>query len=112
VDDGEQALDYLYRRGEFQRRPDGNPILILMDLKMPKLSGLDVLRQIRSEGHLSMIPVVVLTSSREESDLVASYKLGVNSYVVKPVDFTEFVKTVKTLGIFWALINEPPPEGA
>ena len=102
-------LDYLYCRGSFQERPRGNPARILLDLKLPKVDGLEVLHQIRSEEALKFIPVVVLTSSREERDLVASYRLGVNAYVVKPVEFHQFVNAVKELGIFWALVNEPPP---
>jgi DNA-binding response OmpR family regulator len=107
--DGEEALDYLYCRGKFAARPDGNPAVLLLDLKLPKVNGLEVLQQIRSDEKLKMIPVVVLTSSHEEKDMVASYKLGVNAYVVKPVDFHEFVNAVKELGVFWAIINEPPP---
>jgi DNA-binding response OmpR family regulator len=109
VGDGEQALDYLYQRGKFMARASGNPAVLLLDLKLPKVDGLQVLQQIKSDDRLKMIPVVVLTSSREERDMVASYKLGVNAYVVKPVDFHEFVNAVKELGVFWALINEPPP---
>jgi CheY-like chemotaxis protein len=107
--DGSEALDYLYRRGSFEGRPSGNPALLLLDLKLPKIDGLEVLQQIRSDSGLKLIPVVVLTSSREEKDMVTSYKLGVNAYVVKPVDFHQFVNAVKELGVFWALINEPPP---
>jgi CheY-like chemotaxis protein len=107
--DGEEALDYLYYRGNFKTRTPGNPAVLLLDLKLPKVDGLEVLQQIKSDEKLSMIPVVVLTSSREERDMVASYKLGVNAYVVKPVDFHEFVNAIKELGIFWAVINEPPP---
>jgi DNA-binding response OmpR family regulator len=107
--DGEEALDYLFCRGNFEPRPKDNPAVVLLDLKMPKVSGMDVLRQIRSDDKLRMIPVVILTSSREEKDWVESYKLGVNAYVVKPVDFHEFVEAVKDLGIFWAVVNEPPP---
>ncbi len=107
--DGEEALDYLYRRGNFNTRPSGNPAVMLLDLKMPKVNGMEVLRQIRSDEKLKMVPVVILTSSREEKDWVESYKLGVNAYVVKPVDFHEFVKAVKDVGAFWAVINEPPP---
>jgi DNA-binding response OmpR family regulator len=107
--DGEEALDYLYCRGKFAARPDGNPAVLLLDLKLPKVNGLEVLQQIRSDEKLKMIPVVVLTSSHEEKDMVASYELGVNAYVVKPVDFHEFVNAVKELGVFWAIINEPPP---
>jgi CheY-like chemotaxis protein len=107
--DGEEALDYLYCRGRFRERPNDNPAVMLLDLKLPKLDGLEVLQQIRSDEKLKLIPVVVLTSSREERDMVTSYKLGVNAYVVKPVDFHEFVNAVKELGVFWAVINEPPP---
>jgi len=107
--DGEEALDYLYCRGNFTTRTPDNPAVLLLDLKLPKVDGLEVLQQIRSDEKLRMIPVVVLTSSHEERDMVASYTLGVNAYVVKPVDFHEFVNAVKELGIFWAVINEPPP---
>ena len=107
--DGQQALDYLFRRGEFTARSVDNPAVILLDLKLPKVSGLEVLQEIKSDEHLKMIPVVVLTSSHEEKDMLRSYSLGVNAYVVKPVDFHEFVNAVKELGIFWAVINEPPP---
>jgi len=107
--DGEEALDYLYCRGNFAARTNGSPAVLLLDLKLPKVDGLEVLQQIKSDEKLKMIPVVVLTSSREERDMVASYKLGVNAYVVKPVDFHEFVNAIKELGIFWAVINEPPP---
>jgi DNA-binding response OmpR family regulator len=109
VRDGEEALDYLHRRGQHQTRQNGNPAVMLLDLKLPKVNGLEVLQQVRSDEKLKMIPVVVLTSSHEERDLVASYKLGANAYVVKPVDFHQFVNAVKELGIFWAVINEPPP---
>jgi len=107
--DGEEALDYLYCKGKFSSRPAGNPGVILLDLKLPKVNGLEVLGKIRSDDGLKLIPVVILTSSREESDLVESYRLGVNAYVVKPVDFNEFVKAIRTLGLFWAIINESPP---
>ena len=107
--DGEEALDYLYCRGKFTTRTPDNPAVLLLDLKLPKVDGLEVLQQIRSDEKLRMIPVVVLTSSHEERDMVASYKLGVNAYVVKPVDFHEFINAVKELGIFWAVINQPPP---
>ena len=107
--DGEEALEYLYSRGKFMTRSSGNPSVMLLDLKLPKVDGLEVLKQIKSEEKLRMIPVVVLTSSKEEKDMVASYRLGVNAYVVKPVDFHEFVNAIKELGIFWAVINEPPP---
>jgi CheY-like chemotaxis protein len=107
--DGEEALDYLYRRSTFAARSNDNPAVLLLDLKIPKVDGLEVLQQIKSDQQLRMIPVVVLTSSREERDMVARYKLGVNAYVVKPVDFHEFVNAIRELGIFWAIINEPPP---
>ena len=107
--DGEEALDYLYCRGKFQGRTSENPAVLLLDLKLPKVDGLEVLQQMKTDDKLRMIPVVVLTSSREERDMVASYKLGVNAYVVKPVDFHEFVNAIKELGVFWAIINEPPP---
>ena len=107
--DGEEALDYLYYRGKFQRRSGENPAVLLLDLKLPKVDGLQVLETIKADENLKMIPVVVLTSSREEQDMVRSYKLGVNAYVVKPVDFHEFVNAIRELGVFWAIINEPPP---
>ena len=107
--DGEEALDYLYRRGAHANRQRGNPAVMLLDLKLPKLNGFEVLEKIRSDESLKMIPVVVLTSSNEERDLVRSYKLGVNAYVTKPVEFHQFVNAVKELGAFWAVVNEPPP---
>ncbi|MGB6686529.1 MAG: response regulator [Terracidiphilus sp.] len=107
--DGEEALDYLYRRGKYTTRSSDHPAVILLDLKLPKIDGLEVLRQVKSDDNLKMIPVVVLTSSREEKDLVSSYRLGVNAYVVKPVDFHEFVNAIKELGVFWAIINAAPP---
>lgn len=107
--DGEEALDYLFCRGKFQHRSSDNPAVILLDLKLPKVDGLEVLREIKSDAKLRLIPVVVLTSSKEEKDMVTSYKLGVNAYVVKPVDFHEFVNAIKELGVFWAIINQPPP---
>ena len=109
MNNGAEALDYLYRRGKFKTRASGNPVVVLLDNKMPKLSGLEVLKIMKADEHLKTIPVVALTSSRETSDLVEFYKHGVNAYVVKPVDFPEFMKTVKQLGVFWAAINEPPP---
>ena len=109
VGNGADALDYLYCREKFKTRADGNPILVLLDLKVPKVSGLEVLKIIKADEDLKMIPVVVLTSSRETPDLVECYQRGVNAYVVKPVDFTEFMKAVKQLGIFWVAVNEPPP---
>jgi CheY-like chemotaxis protein len=107
--DGEEALDYLYCRGEYRTRSSDKPAVMLLDLKLPKVDGLEVLKQIKADERLRIIPVVVLTSSKEEKDMVASYKLGVNAYVVKPVDFHEFVNAIKELGVFWAVINEPPP---
>ena len=109
VENGEEARDYLYRRGKFKMRSGGNPIVVLLDNKMPKVNGLEVLKTIKADEHLKIIPVVVLTSSRETPDLVEFYKHGVNAYVVKPVEFSEFMKAIKNLGIFWAAINEPPP---
>jgi two-component system, response regulator len=109
VRDGAEALDYLYRRGKFAGHSEGLPVVVLLDLKMPKVDGLEVLRQMKSNPQLKNIPVVMLTSSREEQDLVNSYNLGVNAYVVKPVDFAQFVESIKTLGCFWAVLNEPPP---
>jgi DNA-binding response OmpR family regulator len=107
--DGEEALDYLYCRGKYNSRSSDNPAVMLLDLKLPKVDGLEVLRQVKSDEQLKIIPVVVLTSSHEEKDMVASYKLGVNAYVVKPVDFHEFVNAIKELGVFWAVINAAPP---
>jgi CheY-like chemotaxis protein len=109
VHDGVEALDYLYHRGAFQMRSGENPAVMLLDLKLPLVDGMEVLRQVKADENLKLIPVVVLTSSREETDMVSSYKLGVNAYVVKPVDFHEFVNAIKELGIFWAVINEAPP---
>jgi CheY-like chemotaxis protein len=107
--DGQQALDFLYCQGEFSDRPNEHPAVMLLDLKLPKIDGLEVLQQVKSDERLKLIPVVVLTSSHEEKDKMRSYTLGVNAYVVKPVDFHEFVNAVKELGIFWAVVNEPPP---
>jgi CheY-like chemotaxis protein len=109
VRDGEQAIDYLYQRGNFRLRARGNPAVVLLDLKLPKLNGLEVLTQIKTDRELKMIPVVMLTSSREEADLASSYQCGVNAYVVKPVTFSRFVDALRELGVFWAEINEPPP---
>jgi len=110
--DGAEALDYLYRRGAFADRPDELPMFVLLDLKMPKLDGIDVLRRMKGDPLLKNIPVVILTSSREEQDLVRTYELGVNAYVVKPVDFQQFSESVRALGFFWAVLNEaPPPTG-
>jgi len=110
--DGQEALDYLFCRGKFSNRINENPAVLLLDLKLPKVNGLEVLQQIKSDERLRMIPVVMLTSSHEEKDMVRSYQLGVNAYVVKPVDFHEFINAVKELGMFWAVINAPPPEVA
>jgi CheY-like chemotaxis protein len=107
--DGAEALDYLQRRGTFQLREGHDPVAIFLDLKMPKVDGLEVLRQVKLDVKLRRIPVVMLTSSAEESDLTTSYELGTNAYVVKPVDFTEFSHTVGRLGLFWTSINRPPP---
>jgi CheY-like chemotaxis protein len=107
--DGAEALDYLYRRGAFAERPAGNPVVVLLDLKMPRMSGVDVLQQLKTDERMHALPIVILTSSRESSDLEKCYQLGVNAYVVKPVRFSEFVEAVKRIGVFWALLNEPPP---
>ena len=107
--DGADALDYLYRRGQFAGRSDAQPALILLDLKLPKVDGLEVLRQIKGDAALKMIPVVMMTSSRQEQDLIRSYELGVNAYVVKPMKFQDFVEAVRKVGGFWAVINEAPP---
>ncbi len=109
VKDGAEALDYLYCRGKFAKSTDNHPAVVLLDLKMPKVDGLEVLRTVKADPKLKAIPIVILTSSREEKDLVESYKLGVNAYVVKPVEFQQFVEAVKELGAFWGVINEPPP---
>ncbi len=107
--DGAEALDYLYRRGAYGSRAAGNPAVVLLDLKLPKVDGLEVLEQIRAEPALKTLPVVMLTSSREEQDVVHSYNLGVNAYVVKPVDFHDFIEAIQKVGLFWAVINHPPP---
>jgi two-component system, response regulator len=109
VGDGEEALDYLYARGKFAGRTDGDPLLVLLDLKMPKVDGLEVLRVIKSDPALRTLPVVMLTASREEQDVVKSYQLGVNAYVVKPVGFQKFVEAVRQIGVFWTIHNEPSP---
>ena len=109
VRDGAEALDYLYERGAFAGRMSSHPAVVLLDLKLPKVDGLEVLEQVKSDEQLRTIPIVMLTSSREESDLVRSYHLGVNAYVVKPVDFVEFATALRDMGLFWAVINEPPP---
>lgn len=112
VDDGAEALDYLYRRGRFETRENGNPIVVLLDNNMPKVGGLEVLKTIKADEHLKVIPVVALTSSRETPELLEFYKHGVNAYVVKPAGFSEFMRTVKHLAVFWAAVNEPPPPHA
>jgi CheY-like chemotaxis protein len=109
---GEEALDYLFRRGAHADRPDEDPVVVLLDLKMPKVDGLEVLRTVKADSRLRRLPIVMITSSREEQDLVQSYDLGANGYVVKPVDFSEFLKTVRDIGAFWAVLNEPPPRTA
>ncbi len=111
VRDGAEALDYLYRRGAYGKRPLGNPIVMLLDLKMPKVGGLEVLQQLKSDPDLKTIPVVVLTSSRQDQDIAKSYNLGVNAYVVKPVVFQDFIEVVKQLGLFWIVTNQPMPRG-
>jgi CheY-like chemotaxis protein len=112
VSDGEEALEYLYYQGGYESREEGNPALMLLDLKLPKVDGMEVLRRVKTDPALKIIPVVMLTSSREEQDLVRSYDLGTNGYVVKPVDFQNFVEAVRGLGLFWAIINHPPPGSA
>ena len=109
VRDGKEALDYLFRRGAYAERQPGNPAVVLLDLKLPKVDGIQVLEKVKAEPSLQSIPVVMLTTSREEKDLIKSYQLGVNAYVVKPVAFKEFIEAIQELGIFWAVVNEPPP---
>jgi len=109
VNDGDEALAYLRREGTFAERPEGNPVVTVLDMKMPKVSGLEVLRQIKADEQLRNIPVVMLTSSREQQDLENSYAAGVNAYIVKPVDFEQFLSAVKQIGNFWTQMNEPPP---
>lgn len=109
VRDGEEALNYLFRTGEYAVREPGNPVAVFLDLKLPKVDGLEVLRRTKSEPRLKSIPVVMLTSSREERDMVQSYDIGANAYVVKPVDFEEFFTAVRQVGLFWILVNQPPP---
>jgi len=106
--DGAEALDYLYKRGKYESRETADPIVVLLDLKLPKVGGLDVLKEIKENKNLKKIPVVILTSSKEESDILSSYSYGVNAYVVKPVEYNKFTDAVKQLGLFWALLNEPP----
>jgi len=107
--DGEQALDYIYRRGSYADRPEGNPVVILLDLKMPKVDGIEVVRQLRCDPRTRLIPIVILTSSRESRDLDECYRIGVNAYVVKPVHFPDFISVVRQVGVFWAFLNELPP---
>jgi len=107
VRDGAEALDYLYRRGDYESRAAGNPVVMLLDLKLPKVDGLEVLERVKTDPNLKTTPVVMLTSSREEQDLARSYNLGTNAYVVKPVDFSDFVEAISTLGLFWAIVNQP-----
>jgi CheY-like chemotaxis protein len=111
VRDGAEALDYLYLRGPSELQAESHPAVVLLDMKLPKIDGLEVLRQIKTDPALRSIPVVMLTSSREDRDLLKSYSLGVNAYVVKPVAFPEFVEAIKQVGVFWGMINEPPPKG-
>lgn len=111
VRDGVEAMDYLQRRGAWADRAPGEPVVVLLDLKMPRMDGLEVLRLVKADERLRRIPVVMLTSSRQEADLVTSYELGVNAYVVKPVEFDEFLRAVQQLGTFWALLNEAAPVG-
>ncbi|MFZ1978592.1 MAG: response regulator [Bacteroidota bacterium] len=111
VKDGVEALEFLRCEGNYKMRRKGMPVVLLLDLKMPRMDGLETLQAIRSDAALKMLPIVMLTSSREEQDLIKSYEFGVNAYVVKPVDFKEFVNAVKQVGIFWAMINEIPPIG-
>jgi len=110
--DGVEALDYLHRRGTFAGREGADPMVILLDLKMPRVDGLQVLREVKADAQLKVIPVVMMTSSREEQDLVRSYEFGANAYVVKPLDFHEFIEAVKVVGAFWAILNEPPRDSA
>ena len=108
--DGVEAMEYLRREGAYKDREPGNPAVLLLDIKMPRKDGLEVLREVRGDPALKRLPVVMLTSSREEQDLITSYDLGVNAYVVKPVDFVSFIDAVRQLGVFWAVVNEIPPE--
>jgi len=111
VRDGVEAMDYLRCEGKYKMRKPDNPAVTILDIKMPRMDGIEVLQAIRTNPTLKMIPVVMLTSSREEQDLVRSYELGINAYVVKPVRFSEFIEAVKHIGVFWAILNELPPEG-
>ena len=112
VHNGAEVLDFVFRRNAYAQRPDVQPAVVLLDLKMPRVDGLETLRQLRAHPDTRTIPIVILTSSREENDLVKGYELGANSYVVKPVDFDQFISAVSQLGVFWAIVNEPPPVGA
>lgn len=107
--DGEEAIDYLFATGKYAERPHGDPAVVLLDLKLPKIDGLEVLARVKGDPNLHHLPIVMLTSSREEQDLVRSYDLGVNAFVVKPVEFAKFFKAIEALGVFWAILNEPPP---
>jgi CheY-like chemotaxis protein len=109
VNDGVETLDYLFRRGKYAEMPPGNPAILMLDLKMPRIDGLGVLREIRKSPALKLLPVVMLTSSKEEADIAESYNSGANAYVVKPVHFHDFVEAVRKTGLFWAVLNEPPP---
>ncbi len=111
VGNGVEALDYLYRRGQYQERPEGEPVVAVLDIKMPKVDGLEVLRQVKSDERLKLLPVILLTSSADETDVLKSYRLGANGYIVKPVEFERFVDAVKEIGLFWAVINHPPAVG-
>jgi CheY-like chemotaxis protein len=108
VRDGEEALEYLFRTGQYAELPNSRPKVVLLDLKLPKVDGIEVLRQIRADAHLHDLPVVVMTSSREERDVIETYDLGVNSYIVKPVDFEQFTETVRQIGYYWIILNVPP----
>jgi CheY-like chemotaxis protein len=109
VRDGAAALEYLHREGDWAGRAEGNPAVVLLDLKLPKVNGLEVLKEVRATPSMRSLPVVMLTSSHEETDVLRSYELGVNAYVVKPVEFKQFVAAIAELGVFWAVLNEPPP---
>jgi CheY-like chemotaxis protein len=108
VRDGVEVLEYLRAQGKFKGRMTGHPVAILLDLKMPRMDGIEVLKEIKSDPELKLIPVIMVTSSREENDMLISYKLGVNAYIVKPVDFSQFIDAIKNLGAFWAVLNEVP----
>jgi len=110
VRDGAEALDYLYYRNAYANRDNGLPVVMFLDLKLPRVDGMEVLRTIKSDDNLKYLPVVMVTSSREEQDIVRSYELGVNAYVVKPVDFDKFMQAIRELGLFWVVLNEPPPQ--